>query len=156
MVTEDILARALSHLRAGHCFGILWDQYSPLHRHVSPFFGIPAAMDPLPEILVRRLAPAVMAGFLLPDGTLRLVPLLKAGSALPDPSRLSRRFHRVLETLLRAHPTYGYGLCHARFKDTVSYPGRGRVSRETSRPTIHDSGRQVSRETLLPTPSSTA
>lgn len=90
-------------------------------------------MDPLPEVLIRRRRPAVMAGFLLPNGVLRLVPLLAAGAALPDPARLSRRYHRVLETVVRAYPTYWYGLCHARFKDTVAYPGGSRVSRETSR-----------------------
>jgi lauroyl/myristoyl acyltransferase len=123
VVTRNILPRSLSHLRAGKCFGILWDQYSPLHRHCSSFFGLPAAMDPLPEILVRRIRPSVTAGFVLPDGTLRLVPLMTAGASLPDPVRLSRRFHRVLETVIRAHPTYWYGLCHARFKDRISYPG---------------------------------
>lgn len=132
VVTQDILSKAMAHLRAGRCFGILWDQFSPLHRHSSPLFGVPAAMDPLPEILVRRHRPAVMAGFLLPNGTLRLLPLLAAGSGLPDPSRLSRRFHRVLEVVIRAHPTHWYGLCHARFKDTLEYPGHRKVSRETS------------------------
>lgn len=131
VVTHNILSTALSHLQAGHCFGVLWDQYSPFRRHSSPLFGIPAAMDPLPEILVRRRRPAVMAGFLLPDGTLRLVPLLPAGSDRFHPVKLSRRYHRVLETVIRAHPTHWYGLCHARFKDTVEYPGRGKVSRET-------------------------
>jgi lauroyl/myristoyl acyltransferase len=146
VVTHDILSRALSHLRTGKCFGILWDQYSQLHRHSSPLFGKSAAMDPLPEILVQRHRPAVMAGFLLPNGIFRLVPLLAEGAALPDPSRLSRRYHRVLETVVRAHPTYWYGLCHARFKDTVAYPGGRRVSRETSRPKL-PAKPHVSRET---------
>jgi len=146
VVTRNILSAALSHLQAGRCFGVLWDQYSPLRRHTSPLFGIPAAMDPLPEVLVRRRRPAVMAGFLLPDGTLRLVPLLRAGSDLDDPSLLSRRYHRVLETLIRAYPTYWYGLCHARFKDKAIYPGGRKVSRETMRPQA-PSRSHVSRET---------
>jgi lauroyl/myristoyl acyltransferase len=149
VVTRDILPRALAHLRAGRCFGILWDQYSPLHRHSSPFFGRPAAMDPLPEILVRRIRPAVMAGFLLPDGTWRLMQLMPAGTPLPDPARLSRRFHRALEAVVRAHPTYWFGLCHARFKDTVTYPGRRKVSRETLAPKPFSS-QKVSRETSTP------
>jgi lauroyl/myristoyl acyltransferase len=152
VVTHNILPRALSHLHSGRCFGILWDQYSKLHRHSTLLFGIPAAMDPLPEVLVRRCRPAVMAGFLLPDGMLRLVSLLPSGTALPDPALLSRRYHRVLETVVRAYPTHWYGLCHARFKDTVSYPGGRIVSRETSRQKprakIH-----VSRETKVFKPS---
>lgn len=146
VVTRNILSAALAHLHAGRCFGVLWDQYSPLRRHTTPLFGIPAAMDPLPEVLVRRRRPAVIAGFLLPDGTLRLVPLQRAGSDLPDPSRLSRRYHRVLETVVRAHPTYWHGLCHARFKDTLTYPGGRQVSRETLRP-LTLSRAHVSRET---------
>lgn len=109
-------------------------------------------MDPLPEVLVRRYRPAVMAGFLLPDGTLRLVNLLPSGSALPDPTRLSRRYHRVLEAVVRAYPTYWYGLCHARFKDTIGYPGGRIVSRETSRQKRRVKP-HVSRETRVTEPS---
>lgn len=152
VVTHNILTRASSHLHSGRCFGILWDQYSNLHRHSSLLFGIPAAMDPLPEVLVRRYRPAVMAGFLLPDGTLRLVSLLPSGSALPDPTRLSRRYHRVLEVVVRAYPTYWYGLCHARFKDTIGYPGGRIVSRETSRQKTRVKP-HVSRETRVTEPS---
>jgi hypothetical protein len=146
VVTRNILSQALAQVRAGYCFAILWDQYSTLSRHSSPFFGIPAAMDPLPEILIRRHCPNVLTGFLLPDGTFRLITLSRESERLIDPRRLSRRFHRVLECLVRRHPTYWHGLCHARFKDSVAYPGGRKVSRETLGLRAR-SDRYVSRET---------
>ncbi|HLP40834.1 MAG TPA: hypothetical protein VK465_04950, partial [Fibrobacteria bacterium] len=54
VVTRDVLSGARAHLRKGGCFGVLWDQHSPLSRRASPFFGMPVAMEPLPEILLRR------------------------------------------------------------------------------------------------------
>lgn len=132
VVSTQVLPTALAHLKDGHCFGILWDQFSRQSRHSSLLFGAQAAMDPLPEILVRRHAPSVYVGFLLPTGVFRLVLIHSAGMPLPSPSRLSFRYHRVLETVVRAHPSYWYGLCHARLKDTLRYPGGRIVSRETS------------------------
>lgn len=146
VVSTQVLPKALAHLKAGHCFGILWDQFSRQSRHSSLLFGMTAAMDPLPEILVRRHAPSVFVGFLLPTGVFRLVQIHFAGKALPSSSRLSYRYHRVLETVVRAYPAYWYGLCHARLKDTLDYPGGRIVSRETSsRPPSFLSN--VSRET---------
>lgn len=146
VVSEQVLPRALSHLRSGGCFGILWDQFSPYSRHTSLLFGQPATMDPLPETLVRRLAPEVFVGFLLPSGEVRIFSILPPGSSLPNPGRLSSRYHRLLELVVRAHPTHWYGLCHARFKDTLDYGSDAFVSRETLEK-ISASGPYVSRET---------
>lgn len=76
VVTRNILSGAQSHLRNGGCFGVLWDQHSPLSRRTAMFFGMPVAMDPLPEILLRRYRPRVVVGFLLPSGCFRLVEIL--------------------------------------------------------------------------------
>lgn len=131
VISERVLPQALAHLRAGHCFGVLWDQFSPRSLHRSSLFGLPAAMDPLPEVLVRRHRPDVLVGFLLPTGSFRLARIHAAGSPLPDPGKLSRRYHRLLEVVVRAYPTAWYGLCHARFKDVLDYGSRRNVSRET-------------------------
>ncbi|GEM_PF-1710838 len=45
--------------------------------------------------------------------------------------RLARRYHRVLEILIRAYPWCWYGFAHRRFKDQVAYEIDGSVSRET-------------------------
>lgn len=146
VVSNQVLPTALAHLQSGRCFGILWDQFSKQSRHSAPLFGMPAAMDPLPEVLVRRRAPAVFVGLLLPTGVFRLIQIHPAGARLPSPSHLSRRYHRVLETVVRAYPSYWYGLCHARLKDTLHYPGGRNVSRETS-PGLPTILANVSRET---------
>lgn len=132
VVSNQVLSAALKHLQGGRCFGVLWDQFSKQSRHSAPLFGIQAAMDPLPEVLVRRCAPVVFAGFLLPTGVFRLIQIHSAGKPLPFPSKLSRRYHQILETVVRAYPSYWYGLSHARLKDTLLYPGGRNVSRETS------------------------
>lgn len=80
VVTRNILSGAQSHLRNGGCFGVLWDQHSPLSRRTAMFFGMPVAMDPLPEILLRRYRPRVVVGFLLPSGCFRLVEILDPGA----------------------------------------------------------------------------
>lgn len=121
VVEENVLPFALRHLRAGKCFGLLWDQFSPQSRHWSPLFGLPAAMNPLPEILVRRCQAKVWVGFLLPDGMFRLIPLHTSDFFGGSPETLSRRYHRLLEFIIRRHPTYWYGLCHARFKGVLPY-----------------------------------
>jgi hypothetical protein len=58
---------------------------------------------------------------------------------------LARRYHRVLEVLVRRHPTWWYGLAHRRFKEALNLSSPAKVSRETS------AGKEVmvSRETNL-------
>lgn len=113
------------------CFGLLWDQHAPDSPHAGRFFGEPVSMNPLPFFLLERCPCPVHFGVLLPDGTLRLIPLLaparmrRAGWE----RRLERRYHRVLETLIRRHPAHWHGMLHARFKLTRPYAGhRGRPS----------------------------
>jgi hypothetical protein len=119
---------ALRHLRAGGCFGLLWDQHSPAGMQdgrIGTFFGAPVALDPLPFFLLARNPCPVYFGVLLPDGVLRLIPLLDASQALKDgwEARLARRYHRVLEALIRARPARWHGVLHARFKALGAYPG---------------------------------
>lgn len=72
------------------------------------------------------------------------------GPVVPrSPDRIARRYHRVLELLIRRHPTWWYGMAHRRFLEAPdqspgSDPGVG-VSRET----LVASGVMVSRETNL-------
>lgn len=146
VVSQRVLPTALGHLQAGGCFGVLWDQFSPWSRHASHFFGQAAAMDPLPEILVRRRRPEVLVGVLLPTGDFRIVSIYRSIQLL-HPERLSSRYHRVMEKVINAYPTFWYGLCHARFKTFLDYGRRGDVSRETS-PGNFSPDPQVSRETL--------
>ena len=141
VVHTGVPRAALRHLRAGGCFGLLWDQHSPAGMQngiFGTFFGAPVALDPLPFFLLLRNPCPVYFGVLLPDGTLRLIPLFDPARGLRDPAqglrdgwepRLARRYHRVLETLIRAHPARWHGVLHARFKATENYPGhRGRNS----------------------------
>lgn len=117
---------ALRHLGAGGCFGLLWDQHAPDATRTGRFFGAEVSLNPLPEFLLRRHPCPVFFGVLLPDGTLRRVPLLDpAARGFRDgwEDRLARRYHRVLETLVRAHPAHWHGILHARFKTLGEYPG---------------------------------
>jgi lauroyl/myristoyl acyltransferase len=130
VVHEAVPRRALRHLRAGGCFGFLWDQHSPASLKGNPepgtFFGRPVSLNPLPLVLLENESCPVYFGIWLPGGELRLVPL---GARLHEPfdesarARLERRYHRVLEVLVRRHPQYWYGFLHARFKTLGAYRG---------------------------------
>ncbi len=132
VVDRDIPRSALRHILADKCFGMIWDQYPTQGRVVAEFFGIPLRVNPLPGFLTEKSGPNVYFGALLPGGRFRLVQIANAGSAGISPERLARRYHRVLEFLVRAYPDYWYGLAHRRFKDQISYGEPANVSRETS------------------------
>jgi lauroyl/myristoyl acyltransferase len=109
---------ALRHLDRQGCFALLWDQRPSRSDLRADFFGHRLRMDPLPAFLHRHRVPDVWFGTLLPDGTFRLLLLSPAGSCRsPTPEGLARRYHRVLELLVRRHPTWWYGMAHRRFQD---------------------------------------
>lgn len=127
-----IVRAALRHLAAGGCFGLLWDQHAPSATKGGTrgsFLGATAALDPLPFFLLARNPCPVYFGVRLPGGSLRLVPLLdpsaRGRAAFADgwETRLARRYHRVLATLVRARPARWHGALHARFKAMGPYPG---------------------------------
>jgi len=122
VVTHAVPRAALRHLRAGGCFGLLWDQHAPGSPHEGRLFEAPAALNPLPFFLLERRPCPVYFGILLPGGESRLIPLLSRFEG-DWPRRLERRYHRVLETLIRRRPEYWYGFLHARFKALGKYPG---------------------------------
>lgn len=122
VVDAGVPRAALRHLDAGGCFGLLWDQHAPAALRTGRFFEVPVALDPLPEFLATRRSFPVFFGVLLPDGTLRLVCLSRRFES-ERAERLARRYHRVLELLVRRHPTRWYGALHARFKRAGAYPG---------------------------------
>jgi hypothetical protein len=128
VITGGVPRAALRNLEAGGCFGLLWDQHAPDSLRPGSFFGVPVSLNPLPCFLLSRHPCPAYFGVLLPDGTLRLVPLLDRFDAGWE-DRLARRYHRVLETLVRRHPAYWHGVLHARFKTAGQYPGhrKGRV-----------------------------
>ena len=133
VLNRDIPRSALKHILAGKCFGMLWDQYPTQGQMAADFFGFPLRINALPGFLTEKSSPNVYFGALLPRGQFRLVQLAQAVPGGIAPERLARRYHRVLEILVRAHPDYWYGLAHRRFKDQISY-GKGKhlnVSRET-------------------------
>lgn len=136
---------ALRHLNESGCFALLWDQRASGSADTALFFGYPLPMDPLPVFLVRHTSVPVFFGILLPGGSLRLIQLANPDRSRDPYRQLSRRYHRVLEFLVRVYPTYWYGLAHGRFQDLVDYGSRVHVSRETSTP----SGVMVSRETKV-------
>lgn len=135
VVSNAVPRAALRHLHAGGCFGLLWDQHAPDSVRPGSFFGVPVSLNPLPAFLLARVPCPAYFGILLPGGTLRLIPLLDSrqiGRAGWE-DRLARRYHRVLETLIRRHPARWYGVLHARFKTVEAYPGH----RVGSRYTVH-------------------
>lgn len=142
VVQKNVPRRALLHLDSQGCFALLWDQRVARSDVRAPLFaGKDLMLDPLPCFLIRHRPVPVWFGTLLPDGTFRLLLLSSSPSRLlSDPNRLARRYHRVLEILIRRHPTWWYGMAHRRFLDPSI---GGSVSRETSaRPEV-----MVSRET---------
>ena len=149
VIYRDIPRGALKHLIQDGCFALLWDQRVIRSEIHAPFFGIPLPVDPLPAFLLRHQSTPVFFGCLLPNGQLRLLQLAAAspGAPLPSlaPNRLARRYHRVLEFLIRRHPTWWYGFAHRRFRDASAPVAGSGVSRETLVP----SGVMVSRETKL-------
>jgi len=149
-VSERIPRKALLHLEQGGCFGMLWDQRVPSSPIRAAFFGQPLGVDPLPLFFLRHRSVAVWFGAILPDGTLRLLLLAAPSSSLSQslaPTRLARRYHRVLEVLIRKHPTWWYGMAHRRFLESPPFHSLVGVSRETSTA----SGVMVSRETKVST-----
>jgi hypothetical protein len=163
VISQDLPRQALRHLRSGKCFGFLWDQRPSASDHTAPFFGIPVSVDALPPFLLRHTQAPVFFGVLLPNETFRILQLVHPSrpaipttnapfppSAPPlplDPARLARRYHRVLEVLIRMHPHSWYGLAHRRFRDALPPTQASGVSRETSTPP----GVMVSRETKVST-----
>jgi lauroyl/myristoyl acyltransferase len=132
-VSDRIPRKALHHLEQGGCFGMLWDQRAQDASVRAAFFGQPLGVDPLPLFLLRHRSVAVWFGTMLPDGTLRLLLLADPSATLsdsPTSTRLARRYHRVLEVLIRKHPTWWYGMAHRRFLESPPFPSPG-VSRET-------------------------
>jgi hypothetical protein len=131
VVTTAVPRTALRHLTNPQnswpgCFGILWDQHAPDSARPGTFFGEPVSLNPLPFFLLDRAPCPVFFGVLLPNGTLRLIPLLTRFDQGWE-NRLSRRYHRVLEALIRRYPTRWYGALHARFKMTRAYVGHRRT-----------------------------
>ena len=147
VIYRDIPRGALRHLAAGGCFALLWDQRVSRSDTAAPLFGIPVRLDPLPGFLLRHLDVPVIFGAFMPGGRIRLLELHRPRNPTPSSTdKVARRYHRVLETLVRKHPSYWYGLAHRRFLDAIpAVPGPG-VSRETLVPP----GLMVSRETKLP------
>lgn len=121
VVEHGIPRRAIRHLEQGGCFALLWDQRVSQSAVGAQLFGIRLAMDPLPPFLAAHRNPGIWFGVLLPSGTFRLL-LLSPGSRLHplSPDRLARRYHRVLEILIRRHPSWWYGMAHRRFRDALA------------------------------------
>lgn len=130
VVTTAVPRNALRHLMPtptsrGGCFGLLWDQHAPDSVRPGTFCGEPVSLNPLPFFLLAKRPCPVYFGVLMPDGALRLLPLLASAQLQRAgwEDRLARRYHRVLETLVRRHPAHAFGLLHARFKMTHTYAG---------------------------------
>jgi len=139
VVTSAVPRTALRHLSPPKnqqttppgCFGLLWDQHAPGSAYTGRFFGELVSLNPLPFFLLQRCPCPVFFGVLLPDGTLRLIPL-PADRGAGWEERLARRYHRILETLIRRHPAHWHGILHARFKLTHTYAGHRKSMRDTA------------------------
>jgi len=144
-VSESVPRAAIRHLASGGCFGLLWDQHAPTAEKTGRFFGVPVQVNPLPFFLLKYHPCSVYFGAMLPGGKVRLVRLMqgasegrkgfsgnRAGNGVNREDTLIRRYHRVLETLVRQHPEYWYGFFHARFKNVAAYPGHRPASSHSS------------------------
>jgi lauroyl/myristoyl acyltransferase len=123
VVEKEVPRAALRHLNQGGCFALLWDQRAARSTVRARLFGVPLGMDPLPPFLIRHRACAIWFGVVLPGGTFRLLLLSPADSASsggPSPEQIARRYHRILELLIRRHPTWWYGMAHRRFLEAPS------------------------------------
>lgn len=151
-VEQHLPRKALRHMGRRGCFALLWDQRVLRSPVEASFFGSVLALDPLPDFLLRHRSLPVWFGVLLPNGAFRL--LLLAAPRNPGPSahrpfeprafgtepnrahpgsaQLARRYHRVLELLIRRHPTWWYGMAHRRFLGART-SARTRLSTETTR-----------------------
>jgi lauroyl/myristoyl acyltransferase len=121
-VSGAVPRAAIRHLKLGGCFAFLWDQHAPGSEYSGEFFDTPARMNPLPLFLLARCPCPVYFGILLPGGNVRLLSLLSRFEEYRE-EQLIRRYHRVLEILVRARPEFWYGFFHARFKNIAFYPG---------------------------------
>ena len=137
VVYSKIPRTALAHMQGGHCFALLWDQHSP-GRQISRFFGQPVGMNPLPAFLTRHTQAPVFLALLMPTGRLRIFRLRALGKSS---QALANRYHRLLEKVIAAYPTYWYGFTHNRFQKLKPSPTQIAVSCETKL------GFPVSRET---------
>lgn len=138
-VEADIPRQALRHLDQGGCFALLWDQRVSRSPLKSRLFGIPLRMDPLPPFLIRHRGCAVWFGLILPGGTFRLLLLSSGAGSLPysdSTDRIAHRYHRVLELLIRRHPTWWYGMAHRRFLE-ASDPSSSLNSPPVTEPVFH-------------------
>ncbi len=122
VVSEKWALAGLRHLGQSRCFGLLWDQHSPASEFTGRFFGHTVLLNPLPFFLLRHHPCPVFFGVFLPGGNLRLIRILPEIEGAWE-RKLIRRYHRVLETLIRMHPQFWYGFFHARFKNIAPYPG---------------------------------
>lgn len=119
--------------------------YRPRPR--ANLFGRSLVLDPLPHFLTRHVSLPVFFGVLLPGGRFRVFQIagprgqssqdpasrqtaIATATTIPaslheapkssDPYRhLGRRYHRILERLVRAYPAYWYGLAHGRFQGSA-------------------------------------
>jgi KDO2-lipid IV(A) lauroyltransferase len=121
-LSASVPRAALRHLKGKGCFALLWDQHAPGSAFADRFFGRPVLLNPLPFFLLRHHPCPVYFGVMVPGGVLRVLRLL-AWPRGDWEKKLMRRYHRVLEILVRRHPEYWYGFFHARFKNGSDYPG---------------------------------
>ena len=122
-VSDSVPRKALRHLRDEGCFVFLWDQHSPDSRQEGVFLGRSVRVNPLPIFLMRHEPVPVFFGALDPIRGLRLIPLMHGWNGDWE-KRLIRRYHRLLEVLVRRHPEYWYGFFHRRFKNSAVYLAR--------------------------------
>ncbi len=111
----------------------------------APLFGISIPMNPLPHFLLKNVPASELAIFfavLLPQGEFRILQILKSSpkpkfasgidsnfnarsrsisEACSKSQKVARRYHRVLEILIRKYPDFYFGLAHRRFKDSTPY-----------------------------------
>ncbi len=106
----------------GGILGMMLDQHHPSSKSISRFFGQPVHMNPLFAISFRVHPGPVLFALPLPGQGLRILSLSSGTQHSPHSAvTILRRYNRILETAIAAHPLSWYGWTHRRFKNRVDY-----------------------------------
>jgi KDO2-lipid IV(A) lauroyltransferase len=122
-ISHNIPRFSKSWIEKGNAFGILLDQHQD-QGFPSSLFGNSVLCSKLPSFLLKSNKKPFYALFLQGNQRVRIIELWKPDEKKTKaliPTKLYRRYHKVLEILTKQEPHLWYGLTHKRFKNTHLY-----------------------------------
>ncbi len=112
-ISIGVARGAYQWIKKGNVFGVLADQRPKAIFVNSSFFGHTVKTTALPGFLLQKTACPVYFLWLTPSFEVRAIRLT---TGTTSETLLLKRYHKVLETIIRKHPNYWYGFSHNRFK----------------------------------------